>query len=124
MKTSELSHVRFRVSLIHDLQTEQGLDNVLEGDQPCESTVVVDDQRDVMTLITDIKAAAHRREQVEGLADIVERLREKGAGSLLIACTELSVIAGAIQATLPVFDASEILARAIVRSARSSWSEA
>ena len=75
------------------------------------------DQRDVMQLIKDIKAGAGSTGQIENLGSVIQRLEGRGAHCVLIACTELSVVAGQLNATLPVYDAAEILASAVVRTA-------
>ena len=76
------------------------------------------DQRTVMRLITDIKADRHGAAQVEEIGAVVERMTTAGADCVLLACTELSVISSELRTSLPMFDAAEILARVIVRTAQ------
>jgi len=41
----------------------------------------------------------------------------QGAEALLVACTELSIIAGEIDVSVPCYDSAQVLAEAIVRVA-------
>ena len=71
----------------------------------------------VMTIIRAVKAGAADSTMRRSLAAIAESLHADGAGLLLIACTELSVIADALPADVPALDAMDVLAAAIVAAA-------
>lgn len=75
----------------------------------------VDDQALVMRVIYD-QVKANRPADVAGLAAVVDRLLARGAGCVVLGCTELSVLAGAL-ATLTrhvVVDSVDSLARATI----------
>ncbi|RDE22847.1 amino acid racemase [Motiliproteus coralliicola] len=71
----------------------------------------------VMELIRAVKAKQQTAQQLEAYNRAAEELAQQGAQCLVVACTELSVIGEQLQTPLPVYDASELLAKAIVRSA-------
>jgi len=73
-------------------------------------------QQAVMDIIMAVKAG--RTESLPGSAlnDVLSDLQEAGAGCILVACTELSLL-GVTGTDLPLHDASEILARSIVATA-------
>ncbi|MGE4335095.1 MAG: aspartate/glutamate racemase family protein [Pigmentiphaga sp.] len=74
-------------------------------------------QRDLDTVI--FGPLAHGEAPAEALATIAElcaSLREQGAEGLLLGCTELSPIAGRLHPGVPVFDSTDLHARAIVRA--------
>jgi len=76
------------------------------------------DQSQIMELIRAVKAKSHSEQQLEAYARAAEKLAAQGAECLVIACTELSVIADRVNFLLPAYDAADILARAIVREAQ------
>ncbi|MCP3870715.1 MAG: amino acid racemase [Gammaproteobacteria bacterium] len=73
------------------------------------------DQQVVMDLIRAIKAKRQTREQILAYNRIAVDLQTQGVECLVVACTELSVIGDRLRTSLPVYDASELLAQAIVR---------
>lgn len=75
-------------------------------------------QQKVMALIKAVKAKTQTDEMIADFNDAAVNLKEQGAGCLLIACTELSVISDSLTSTLPVFDAAQILAEAIVEKVK------
>ncbi|MBD5642033.1 MAG: aspartate/glutamate racemase family protein [Desulfovibrio sp.] len=82
----------------------------LEAIYPAE-----DDQAALLEIINEVKAGNHgggRR-----LAAIAARLAQAGASSVILACTELSVLGVAEENGLKVIDALESLAREIVSRA-------
>jgi aspartate racemase len=78
-----------------------------------------DEQRKVMSAIRKIKTSSYGSEVVEAIQDVTDNLARRGAQAILVACTELSIIGGQITHTTRMFDASQILAEAIVREAKS-----
>ncbi|CZF81779.1 putative amino-acid racemase [Grimontia celer] len=73
-----------------------------------------DFQQNVMTLIKAVKAKNQTENMIAQFNEAAENLEDQGAGCLLIACTELSVIADSLKSHLPIFDAAQILADEIV----------
>jgi len=69
----------------------------------------------VMDLIRAVKAKQQNSEQILAYNSAAEDLQEQGAECLVIACTELSIIGDRLRVSLPVYDASELLAKTIVR---------
>lgn len=77
----------------------------------------IEGQSRLMQVIRSVKAGDAGLDY-SGLNDAVENLANAGADCLVIACTELSVVVGALRSSLPVYDGAEILAAEIVRRAR------
>jgi aspartate racemase len=78
-----------------------------------------DDQEKVMTAIRKIKTSSYGPEVVIMIQEVADKLARHGAQALLVACTEISIIGGQITPAVRMFDASQILAEAIVREAKS-----
>ena len=74
-------------------------------------------QRALMELIRAVKAGRHTTAQVAACDRAAEDLKAQGAQCLVVACTELSVIAERLNTDLPVCDAADVLARAVIREA-------
>ena len=74
-------------------------------------------QQQVMDLIRAVKAKRHTAEQLANYQQAADDLAAQGAECLVLACTELSVIGDQLKTSLPIYDASELLAREIVRQA-------
>lgn len=75
-----------------------------------------DEQREVVALIEQLKAgAAGAAERVEAL---VERAVEGGADSVILGCTELTLVAARLGRTVPVYDSTALLARRTLELAR------
>ncbi len=74
-------------------------------------------QADLMAAIRRIKTGRYGEETEAALQGAAETLVQEGAGALLVACTELSVLSHRIRAGCPVLDSAQILAEAIVREA-------
>jgi aspartate racemase len=72
----------------------------------------------LMAAIRAVKAGGVADQDLSAFTSAAADLANGGAQVLLIACTELSVIADSLQASLPVYDAAEVLAQAIVTRAR------
>jgi len=75
-----------------------------------EQTAVMDAIRAVKAgdLGPEVRAAVHR---------VADSLVRRGAGALVLGCTELPLVMGAGDASVPVLDGTEILARAALREA-------
>jgi aspartate racemase len=74
-------------------------------------------QQVVMDLIRAVKAGNPTTEQIEGYNEAATGLVAAGAGCLLVACTELSVLADQLLVESPVHDAADILAAEVIRTA-------
>ncbi len=77
-------------------------------------------QQAVMALIRAVKARAQTAEQLDAYQRAAEDLAAQGVECLVVACTELSVIGDQLRTSLPVYDASDLLARHIVETAFGS----
>lgn len=77
-----------------------------------------DAQTALMALIHAVKTGTWEHLGTAGLAAAVKQLEASGAQCLLVACTELSVIGAQLQSSLPVFDAADILAAAVIHEAK------
>lgn len=82
-------------------------------------TVVPRRQEDVMIIIRAIKAGKIDAGLRSAFAEIANELLSDGVDLLLVACTELSVVADAIPASLPVIDALDVLTDEIVAAGKS-----
>jgi aspartate racemase len=71
-------------------------------------------QKNMMAFIKCIKANNIRKTDISLLNECIEEFKEQGITCIVIACTELSVIAKQLETDLPIFDASQILANEIV----------
>ncbi len=76
-------------------------------------------QTGVMHAIKRIKTSSYGSEVVGAVQAAADNLVGLGAGALLVACTELSIIGHEIRASVKVFDSAQILAEAIVHRARN-----
>lgn len=76
-----------------------------------------DVQQGLMELIRAVKAGRHTTAQVAACDRAAEDLRAGGAQCLVVACTELSVVAERLHTDLPVCDAADVLARAVIHEA-------
>lgn len=65
----------------------------------------------IIQLLSGVKNAA----QQDKLETICNNLVQQGADAILLACTDLQLIAKDIKCTVPIFDTTEILVRAAVR---------
>lgn len=80
--------------------------------------VAVPDDQAILTIIRGVKAGLPAAELAPRLNEEALRLTDSGADHLLIACTELSLLAGAISADLRWTDSLDCLTRAIVDFSR------
>ncbi len=71
----------------------------------------------IMQTIREVKAGRCGSSERETLQAAAKHLLEQGAGALVVACTELSVVADAMEEWEKVYDAAQILAEAIVAAA-------
>ena len=74
-------------------------------------------QSQIMAVIKKIKTSSYGDEVVEPIQSAAENLTGRGAGVLLVACTELSIIGRRIETTVNVFDSAQILADAVIKEA-------
>ncbi len=74
-------------------------------------------QRELMALIRAVKTGRYTAPQVAACDRAAEDLQAQGAQCLVVACTELSVVAERLDTDLPVCDAADVLARAVIREA-------
>jgi aspartate racemase len=75
------------------------------------------EQERLQQIIRVIKTGRYGRPETDVVQGACDSLVAAGAQALVIACTELSVIAGTLSSSAPLFDASQVLAEAIVREA-------
>jgi aspartate racemase len=75
-------------------------------------------QTAVLRLIRHVKAGAVEEADIATFGDAAASLAASGAQCLIIACTELSVVADRLRTDLPVLDAAQILAEHVVERAR------
>jgi aspartate racemase len=76
-------------------------------------------QQAVMDLIRAVKAGHPTPDQIQGYNEAAARLLADGAECLLIACTELSVVADQLHVVSPVYDTAQLLADEVIRVARA-----
>jgi aspartate racemase len=72
----------------------------------------------LLTAIRRIKTGHHGLPEREALDEAGRDLEDQGAENLIIACTELSVIAEGLNRKSRIFDASQVLAEAIVQTVK------
>jgi len=77
-----------------------------------------DVQDALMSVIRQIKAGIDTDGVVVALQQTADRLVQDGADVLLVACTELSIIADRVRLAGPLLDSAQVLAEAVVRYAR------
>ena len=65
-----------------------------------------------------MKTGRHGEQEREKLRSAADDLIARKAEALVIACTELSVISDALPPVVTIYDASQVLAEAIVRLAK------
>jgi aspartate racemase len=71
-----------------------------------------------MVLIRAVKTGTQKALGDAGLQRAADALVDAGADALLIACTELSALGAGPSVPIPVFDAADLLAQAVVDHAR------
>ena len=76
------------------------------------------EQAELMALIQKVKAGQYDANVIAGFNRAAENLKNQGAQCLIIACTELSVLANELKNQLPTYDASQVLAEEIVKNAK------
>jgi aspartate racemase len=75
-------------------------------------------QVNVMTLIRQVKSKSYTERSLASYNAAAADLKDRGAECLVLACTELSVIADSLITDLPVYDTSQLLAEHIVREVK------
>lgn len=74
-------------------------------------------QDELMSAIRRIKTGSYGEETCQTMQEAADNLVQNKAQVLLIACTEISIISQRIRAEVPVLDAAQILAEAIIKEA-------
>lgn len=74
----------------------------------------------LLSVIKAVKAGQFEASDEAALNAVAGELRTKGVECLIIACSELSVIAGCLQSRLPVFDTLTILSDEVVAQAKGT----
>ena len=72
----------------------------------------------LMESVRKIKTGKYDIGDREALQSAADELVRKGAGALIVACTELSIICDGLDAGVKVYDSSQVLAESIVRMAK------
>jgi aspartate racemase len=72
----------------------------------------------LLTAIRRIKKGRQGLSEREALEEAGRDLVDQGAEALILACTELSVIADGLKLKTRIFDASQVLAEAIVQTVK------
>jgi aspartate racemase len=75
-------------------------------------------QADLMRAIRTIKTGRQADWEEQVMQAAADNLADKGAEALLVACTELSIVAEGLETDMPCYDTAQILAEAIVRKAK------
>ena len=77
-----------------------------------------DDTRLMSAIIMDeLVPGIIRRESVHSLEAMIDRLRAADCDAVVLGCTELPLVLGDANATLPTLDSTRLLARAALRRA-------
>lgn len=76
------------------------------------------DEEKLLAVIKAVKAGRLADHHRQDYAEVAEMLLEAGADSLLVACTEFSVIGSPAGAACPVIDALDVLVEATIAAAR------
>ena len=75
-------------------------------------------QNSLMSAIRTIKTGCYGAREKRILRSAADNMIQRGAETLILACTELSLIADALDPELKVYDSAQILAEAVVRIAK------
>ncbi len=75
-------------------------------------------QQHVMALIRAVKAKADGPESQQIVAAAIADLLAQDCDAIVIACTELSILADGVDTRVPILDAAQVLAEEVVRLAR------
>lgn len=85
------------------------------------SLVYPDDEASVLEVIRAVKRGQGRHpETLAAFARAADDLRARGADVLVLACTELSVIQDALDASVPIVDTVQVLAEQVVAAAQGA----
>lgn len=76
------------------------------------------EQDEVCALIEALKRLDTGPEIVARTARVIAAAVARGADAVILGCTEFGLIAGAVDAGVPVFNSNELLARSVVAAAR------
>lgn len=75
-------------------------------------------QERVMWVIRQVKAGNTSEEVTNALREVADALKTSGAQAAILGCTELPLVLQDGQASLPLIDATEVLAKAAVKRAK------
>ena len=79
------------------------------------------EQAELMRIIHAVKSGDHGQSERDALSVIFAALAARGAGSVIVGCTELSVVVDDVRTDLRVVDAAEELAgRAVIAAGRTA----
>lgn len=98
-----------------DKLLQQGLEVLIPNEQDIELINRVIFQELCSGIIDDQSRKEFQR--------IIESLRQEGAESVILGCTEIGLLIQQYNSTLPVFDSTEIHAKAAVEFALEKWSD-
>lgn len=79
----------------------------------------VEHQQEIMSAIRSIKTSKYNQQVTGKIQAAADNLVQKGAEVLLIACTEVSVIAQQLELKTSCYDSAQVLAESIVSKAKS-----
>ena len=79
------------------------------------SVIFPEDADYVLSIIRRIKAEGLKADMGQKLSELSQEMKERGAGCLLIGCSEFSLLTGQVKTDLPIFDTVDILAREAIR---------
>lgn len=81
------------------------------------------DAEHVLSIIRKIKAKGINSNMTGQLSELGTELEARGAESLLVGCSEFSLMSKTIETTLPVHDTVDILAREVIRYSGAKLAE-
>jgi aspartate racemase len=90
---------------------EEGLGQMTPG---------VANQELVMAAIRKIKTGSYGHEVIDVIQTAADDMIDRGCETLIVACTELSIISASLQLPHPCLDAAQVLAEAIVEFAQET----
>jgi aspartate racemase len=76
-------------------------------------------QAEILAVIKAVKARRTGDREIAAFNHAARQLANAGAQSIVLACTELSLIADRLDAGVPVFDSLQVLAEHIVATAKA-----
>jgi len=91
-------------------------------DRAIQSLVKLDrvDQEKLTQIIVNILAGKKQAEDKEKLLEIVSKLKSRGAGAIIVGCTDLPLLLKQTDTETPLINTTEVLASAMVRETRQT----